>query len=171
MEIKILKVGYLQTNCYILTKGTSAIIIDPGDEYEKISKELKKLNLKAILLTHHHFDHVGALKNFENIKIFDNRNLEEKEYKIDNFKFEVIYTPGHTSDSISFYFKEENKMFTGDFVFKNTIGRTDLDTGNINEMYTSIEKLKTYPRNTKLYPGHGNTTSIEDEIKNNPFFQ
>ncbi len=169
MEIKILKVGYLQTNCYILTKGTSTIIIDPGDEAEKIKKEIKQ-KIKAILLTHHHFDHIGAIKEFKNIKILDNTNLEEKEYKIDDFIFQVIKTKGHTSDSISFYFKEENIMFTGDFVFKNTIGRTDLETGNMKEMEESIEKIKKYPKATKLYPGHGELTTIEEEIKNNPFF-
>lgn len=170
MEIKIIKVGYLETNCYILTKGTEAIIIDPGDDYKKIEKELKNLKLKTILLTHHHFDHIGTLNNFKNIKILDNTNTEEKEYQINKFKFHVIKTPGHTTDSISFYFEEENKMFTGDFVFKNSIGRTDLDTGNLKEMYESIEKLKKYPKKTKLYPGHGEETTLEEELKNNPFF-
>ena len=61
-------------------------------------------------------------------------------------------------------------MFTGDFVFKNTIGRTDLETGNMKEMEESIEKIKKYPKATKLYPGHGELTTIEEEIKNNPFF-
>ncbi len=169
MELKTIKVGYLQTNCYILTEGTSTIIIDPGDEAEKIKKQIKQ-NIKAILLTHHHFDHIGAIKEFKNIKILDNTNLEEKNYEIDDFKFEVIKTKGHTSDSISFYFQKEKIMFTGDFIFKNTIGRTDLETGNMKEMKKSIEKLKKYPKETKLYPGHGDITTIEEEIKNNPFF-
>lgn len=168
MIVKTIKVGYLETNCYILIKDNEALIIDPGDEYNKIKKELKNLNLQAILITHHHFDHVGALHNFKNI-IIDNTS-EAKEYEIGKFKFEIIKTPGHTSDSISFYFKEENMMFVGDFVFENSIGRTDLDTGNYKEMKKSIEKLKTYPINTKLYPGHGNDTTLEIEIKNNPFF-
>ena len=61
-------------------------------------------------------------------------------------------------------------MFVVDFVFENTIGRTDLETGNMKDMEKSIEILKTYPIETILYPGHGNNTTIEKEIKNNPFF-
>ena len=167
MKIKTIKVGYLETNCYILIKGNNALIIDTGDEYSKIKKKIENLNVQAILLTHHHFDHIGALKFFNNIKIID-YNTEEN--KIGDFKFEIIKTPGHTSDSITYYFKEEKIMFVGDFVFEGSIGRTDLDTGNYKEMKKSIEKLKTYPTDTKLYPGHGNNTTLEKEIKNNPFF-
>lgn len=170
MIIKKLIVGYLETNCYILKKNKNCIIVDPGDEYEKIQEQTKDLNIEAILITHHHFDHVGALKYFKNIKIYDYK-LEEKGYKTNSFKFNLIKTNGHTNDSISFYFKEENTIFTGDFVFKNTIGRTDLKTGNIIEMKKSIEKLKKYPKKTKLYPGHGDETILEQELKNNPFFK
>jgi glyoxylase-like metal-dependent hydrolase (beta-lactamase superfamily II) len=170
MILKKIKVGYLETNCYILIKDKDALIIDPGDEYEKIIKETKNLNILGILITHHHFDHVGALNNFKNIEIYDSTNLEEKEYSIKKFKFKVIKTKGHTDDSISFYFEEEKIMFVGDFVFKNSIGRTDLETGNYEEMKKSIKKIKTYPKNTKIYPGHGEETTLEMELKNNPYF-
>ena len=169
MIIKTVKVGYLETNCYILIKDNNALIIDPGDEYNKICEYTKNLNIEAILITHYHFDHIGALDKFKNIKIID-YNSEEQQYQIGEFKFEIIKTPGHTEDSISFYFKEEKMMFVGDFVFENTIGRTDLETGNMKDMEKSIEILKTYPIETILYPGHGNNTTIEKEIKNNPFF-
>lgn len=169
MEIKTLKVGYLQTNCYIITNNKKALIIDPGDEGDKIKENIKGLDLQAILITHSHFDHVGALNHFKNIKIYDNNNLEEKEYELIDLKFKVIKTKGHTNDSISFYFKEQNIMFTGDFIFEGTIGRTDLETGNIEEMKKSIEKLKKYPINTIIYPGHGNKTTLENELKTNPY--
>ncbi len=168
MIIKTIKVGYLETNCYILIKDDEALIIDPGDEYNKIKENIKNLNVQAILITHHHFDHIGALKKFKN-KIIDN-NSKEQEYKIGKFEFEIIKTPGHTNDSVSFYFKKENVMFVGDFVFQNSIGRTDLESGNNLDMKKSIEKLKTYPIKTEIYPGHGNKTTLEIEIKNNPFF-
>ena len=168
MTIKNVKVGFLQENCYILNIDDEALIIDPGDEYEKIKETLGTLKLKAILITHRHFDHIGALPYFKNTKIYEYKNLEEKEYKIGKFKFDVIYTKGHTSDSITFYFKETKDMFTGDFLFKNAIGRTDLKTGNDIEMQKSIEKIKKYP-NVKIYPGHGETTTLEEEIKNNPY--
>lgn len=170
MEIKTLKVGYLQTNCYIIINNNKALIIDPGDEGELIRKNIKGLDLQAILITHSHFDHIGALKHFENTKVYDDKNLEEKEYKLIDLKFNVIKTKGHTNDSISFYFKNQNIMFTGDFVFEGTVGRTDLETGNMEEMKKSIEKIKEYPLNTIIYPGHGNKTVLEKELKTNPYF-
>lgn len=169
MEIKTLKVGYLQTNCYIIINNGKALIIDPGDEGERIKENIKGLDLQAILITHSHFDHIGALNHFKNIKIYDNNNLEEKEYELIDLKFNVIKTKGHTNDSISFYFKEQNIIFTGDFIFEGTIGRTDLETGNIEEMEKSIKKIKKYPLNTIIYPGHGNKTTLEKEIKTNPY--
>lgn len=170
MNVRIIKVGYLQTNCYILVRNRSAIVIDPGDEYEKIVSELKDLDLIAILITHHHFDHVGAIEYFKNVVVYDYNNLDEKEYQLGDFSFEVLYTKGHTDDSVSFYFKKEKIMFTGDFVFENSIGRTDLETGNDYLMHESIEKLKRYPSDIKLYPGHGNVTFLSKELENNPFF-
>lgn len=169
MIIKRIIVGYLQTNCYILIKEKDALIIDPGDEYEKIKKEIENFNVQAILITHHHFDHVGALKQFKNIKIIDYMS-EQKKRKIGNFNFEIIETKGHTEDSVSYYFKEENTMFVGDFVFKESIGRTDLETGNNIEMKKSIEKLKSFPLETKICPGHGEETILKNEIEYNPFF-
>ena len=61
-------------------------------------------------------------------------------------------------------------MFTGDFLFEGTIGRTDLESGNIKEMKKSIEQIKKYPKQTKIYPGHGEITTLEKEIQTNPYF-
>ena len=169
MEIKKLKVGYIRTNCYILIEDEDVIIIDPGDEYEKIKEETKDLNIQAILITHYHFDHVGALTKFKNIEIYDYKTTNKK-IKLKNFEFEIIETKGHTNDSVSFYFKNENKMFVGDFVFQNTIGRTDLETSNHDDIMKNIEKIKKYPENTEIYPGHGNNTILKEELINNPFF-
>ncbi len=170
MDIKQIKVGYLHTNCYILIIENDAIIIDPGDEFEKIEQQTKNKKIQAILITHNHQDHIGAIHKFKNIKKYDYSNTEEKTYKIKKFEFEVIRTKGHTSDSVTYYFKKQNTMFVGDFIFQNSIGRTDLETGNIEEMKKSINKIKTYPPKTKIYPGHGNTTTLYKELKNNPFF-
>jgi glyoxylase-like metal-dependent hydrolase (beta-lactamase superfamily II) len=169
MEIKQLKVGYIRTNCYILINEKDAIIIDPGAEYEKIKEEIKELNVQAILVTHYHFDHVGTLPHFKNIKTYDYKQVNKK-IKIKNFEFEIIETKGHTSDSVSFYFEKEKMMFVGDFIFQNTIGRTDLETSNMNDMKKNINKIKKYPKEIKIYPGHGNTTILSEEIMNNPFF-
>ena len=86
MEIERVEVGYLQANCYILKKGKNAIIIDPGDNGKLLLEKTKNLKIEAILITHHHFDHIGALKYFNNIQIIDNKNKKNTE----NFKFEII---------------------------------------------------------------------------------
>lgn len=169
MIVKKVKLGYIRTNCYILIEENEAIIVDPGDEYEKIKAEIKDLKVKAILITHYHFDHVGALSKFKNIEIYDYRKPKAK-YKIKDFEFEIIETSGHTTDSVSFYFEKEKKLFTGDFIFQNTIGRTDLETSNYEELIKNINKIKKYPNNIEIYPGHGNQTILEQELKNNTFF-
>ena len=148
MNIKRIVVGKLEENCYILEKEGRYLVIDPGDEFEKIDAEIKG-PLEEILVTHHHFDHVGALKDLE-----DKYNIKANEFKKETFKYEVIATPGHTNDSKTFYFPEEKVMFTGDFLFYNSIGRMDLPTGSQEDMQKSLENISNYPLITKIYPGH-----------------
>lgn len=168
MNIKKIPVGPLQANCYILTIGDDNIIIDPGSEDEKIKKNIKgKVN--SILVTHSHDDHIGALEELQktfNCPVYSFYNLKSQKYKINSFCFEVIYTKGHTDDSVTYYFYKDRIMFTGDFLFKGTIGRTDLDTGNIFEMKKSIDIIKKY-HDIKIFPGHGDETTIDYEKKNN----
>ena len=174
MDIKTVVTGYLDENCYILIKNGTCLIVDPGDDYQKIKEEIGENKVLGVLITHSHFDHIGALRNFlvkRSIKIFKKSNLiENKEYQIGDFNFEVVYTPGHSKDSVTFYFKEENIMFIGDFVFKESIGRTDLPGGSDEEMKNSIQKLIAYEDNIELYPGHYDKTTIGYEKENNPFF-
>ena len=172
MKIKQIRVGFMKTNCYILEKDNKVIIIDPGEDADKIEKELKNKKVLGVVITHYHYDHVGALSRIINkykCNIYDYYSLEEKEYIIENFKFEVIFTPGHCLDSISLYFKEDKKYFTGDFLFKETVGRCDLPTSSFDEMKKSIEKIKKYPEGN-VYPGHGSSTTLSHEIKYNPYF-
>jgi len=75
-----------------------------------------------------------TIKEFKNIDVYSFDNLEEREYNIGLFKFKVIFNPGHSSDSVSYYFYKDNLLFCGDFIFKNNIGRCDLPNGNIKEM-------------------------------------
>lgn len=164
MKIDKVVVGALKTNCYILSKGNNCIIIDPGDEYNKIKKVIGLKKVIGIIVTHYHFDHIGALNNFNKTIIYDINNLEEKENIIGDFKFEVIYTPGHKDDCISIYFKEDEVMFTGDFIFKGTIGRMDLEGGSVPDMKNSLEKIKKYNKNIIIYPGHGDNTILKNEI-------
>ena len=173
MKIKNIKVGYLKCNCYILESDNNVLVIDPGDEYEKIKKELGAKKVKGILITHNHFDHIGCINNIVNdykTEFYSFNNLEEKGYEIGDFNFDVIYTPGHSKDSITFYFKEENIMFTGDFLFYDTIGRCDLLESDYSIMLKSIKKISEYEDDIKVYPGHGSSTILGKEKLNNPYF-
>lgn len=171
MKIEIVKVGYLATNCYILKKDNKALVIDPGDEIDKINKVIGDSQVVGVLITHNHFDHIGALSNFSKEKIYDYSNLEEKEYNIEGFKFKVIHTPGHSKDSVGYYFEEYKSLFCGDFIFYENIGRCDLPTGDFDVMKESINKIKKYPNDITIYPGHGEFTTLEHEINNNIYFK
>lgn len=172
MIVETLVLGELDTNCYLLRKDNKVIVIDPADEVDKIINKIGNDKLVGIIIPHNHFDHVGALKKLKkhfNAKVYDKNNLNEKEYDIEDFNFKIIYTPGHTDDSISVYFEKEKIMFVGDFIFKNSIGRTDLG-GNMKDMINSISMIKKY-NDVTIYPGHGEITDIESEKYNNYYFK
>ena len=174
MEVKTIKVGYLEANCYIIEHDGNCIVVDPGDDAYLIENQIGNNKLLGILVTHSHSDHVGALGTIAkryNAPIFDFKNLVEKKYQLGNINFQVIQNPGHSKDSISFYFYEYNFMMVGDFVFKNTVGRTDLEGGNTEEMMASLRKISLFPKQIKLYPGHGDTTTLKEEIENNYYFK
>lgn len=174
MEVKTVVTGYLDENCYLLIKNNTCLVVDPGDDYNKIKAEIGDNKVLGVLITHSHFDHIGALRNFltkRSIKIFKKSNLEEKEYKIGDFTFKCIHTPGHSKDSVTFYFEEEKIMLIGDFIFKESIGRTDLPGGSDEEMKQSLAKIKEYPDDITLYPGHNEITTLGYEKANNPYLQ
>ena len=168
MKIEIVKVGFLETNCYILSCDSHVLVIDPGDEYNRIIDKIGDRIIEGIIITHHHFDHVGAVKYFNNVAVYDYANIDK--FKSTYFNFKVIKTPGHTRDSITLYFESEQLMFVGDFIFKNSIGRTDLDGGNALDMQKSIALIKKYPKDITIYPGHGDKTSLGYEIEHNYYF-
>ncbi len=174
MNIKKVITGYLDENCYILIKNNECLVVDPGDDFTKIKEAIGDAKILGVLITHSHFDHIGALRNFltkRSIKIFKKSNLEEKDYTIGSFKFECIYTPGHSKDSVSFYFAEDKALFDGDFIFKESIGRTDLPGGSDTDMQQSITKILTYPDDTKIYPGHNEETTLKEEKENNSYLK
>lgn len=204
LRLKILK--NLIENCYIVFDNNSleAVIIDPGGELDFIKKIIKKYNLKLkfILLTHAHFDHIGAvskLKNKYQLKVLINKNdllllksnfiqnlfifkLNFKKIKVDgylennqeinfgNLKIKVIYTPGHTLGSSCFLIDEI--LFSGDTLFKNSIGRCDLPFSDCNLLLKSIkEKLLNLNDKIMVFAGHGFKTTIGKEKKQNPFLK
>lgn len=174
MIINKIIVGELQTNCYIIEKNNECLLIDPGAEYLKIKEFIKDKNIIGILITHNHFDHVGCVKDLVreyNIPIYDNNNLKEGINYISTFTIDVIKTYGHTMDSITFYFEDDKVMFTGDFLFYDTIGRCDFIESNYEEMLKSIDRIKGYDDDIIIYPGHGVKTYLGREKKYNIYFR
>lgn len=172
MNIKTVVVGDLKTNCYILEKGNNAIVIDPGADGDKIISNIEQ-KVIGIIITHSHDDHVGAMMdimNKYNCPIYNGNNLADGKHSIENFSFEVIHTPGHKDDSITLYFKEDNIMFVGDFIFKGGIGRTDLEGASPYDMKQSINLILKYPKETILYPGHFGRTTLGEEENNLNYF-
>lgn len=214
MIIKTLIVGPFQCNCTILVceKTREAVIIDAGDEFAKIKKELQILDikLKYSLHTHAHLDHIGAvseLKRFtSNTKIclhkadqdlyeklpiqgqmfgfqYDvppqvDHNLEhEEKLSFGDHKFSVIHTPGHSPGGVCFQFAEgeisdKPHLFTGDTLFRESVGRSDLWGGDHRTLVKSIkDRIFTLEEETVVLPGHGSKTSVSYEARNNPFLK
>ena len=148
-------------------------IIDPsefGPCDEKIDEKYKKLDF--ILVTHHHFDHVGGnteLKKKYNSKILgfekDEKRIpgidillkDDQNFKIGNLEFKTLFVPGHTSGHIAFYFEKEKVVFTGDTLFSLGCGR--VFEGTCQQMFESLNKIKNLPGDTKIYCGHEYTLS------------
>lgn len=172
MKVDIVKTGYLEENCYILSKDNNVLIIDPGDEFYKIKERIGNKTVLAVLITHYHFDHIGALNEVieeYNTKVIDFKS--KKNIEIQDFKFEIIDTKGHKEDAVTYYFREEKIMFVGDFIFKESIGRCDLEGGDFTEMKKSLSKIKKYDKDIILYPGHGPSTTLKNELKNNIYME
>ena len=206
-NIKIGKItlGAVGTNCYFVYREGSpdCIFFDPADSGSYIYEQLRErgFNIKAIYLTHAHFDHIwgcNELRELTGAKVYayeEERVLCESaeknvsaqagrpytvkvdEYLRDNalitegdITFKLLATPGHTIGSCCYYFEEAGILICGDTLFQASVGRTDLPTGSESVMLRSIdEKLMCLPDETKVYPGHGPSTTIGYERVNNPF--
>ncbi|HIY58117.1 MAG TPA: MBL fold metallo-hydrolase [Candidatus Tetragenococcus pullicola] len=202
MQVNRVVTGEIEENCYLVWEDDQLLIIDPGADSPRIIEEINKTEAKplAILLTHAHFDHIGAvdtLRDFYHIEVYlsplekdwlqdpslnlsasfeesiivrpAEKELENKEYQLGNLSFKVVSTPGHSIGSVSFIF--ENFVIAGDTLFRGSIGRSDLPTGNLEQLLESIQsQLFTLPNQFPVYPGHGAPTTIEVEKRSNPFF-
>lgn len=204
MEVKKIVVGILETNCYLVAKDGALLIIDPGDEPEKIISVIRASGFlpRAILLTHGHWDHFGAsaaLKEEFGVKIYVHEldrpyvsdpykctfkdfpflkdyatevdeTFTEGKITIEEFSFEVIHAPGHSRGSCCFYFREEKVLFSGDVLFRGSVGRVDLSCSEPEKMRDSLKKLASLPDDVVVYPGHGMSTTIKTEKHFNLFF-
>jgi len=198
-----LVVGQLQTNCYVLQSQSEALIVDPGDEPERILRFVKdiKATPKLIVATHTHFDHVLGvdevrkatktqfLIHHDDLPMLQSMQSRVRQFmgfevppppKVDGYikdgdslkvgdeTIRVLHTPGHSPGSISL--SGNGYVLTGDALFNQSIGRTDLPGGDLNTLIYSIrEKLFKLDDDTTVYPGHGPETTIGDEKLANPF--
>ncbi len=174
---------------YILSSKNEALIIDPHisllDEYKKYLTK-NKLTLKLIVDTHTHADHfslAAVLKKQFNAPVLmhekaisdvaDRRIKDNDRIDIDGSSLKVIYSPGHTDDAVSLY--GQGGLFSGDVLLIDSVGRTDFQNGSPESMFDTLQKLKTLPDETILFPGHDyrehRSSTIAKEKQSNPFLK
>ena len=205
MILKKLVTGPFETNCYIVGSESNkeGMIIDPGDEAKEILKSVKdlRLDIKLIVITHGHFDHIGALKEVEEaigakvaIHVDDAYFLQKRPLHT-TFGFSYPDTPppdrllksGDSIDVGALHFVVlhtpghspggicllgQGVVFSGDTLFNYGIGRTDFPGGSYNQLMNSIHtKLMVLPDDTIVYSGHGPDTTIGNERRGNPFLR
>ena len=195
LQIQTLPLGAYQTNCYLVYEDNSpgCAVIDPGFEPETVLLTARRLGkqVEAILLTHGHFDHVGAVKAIAaatHCRVY----LHEAEqsmppqltagslYYTDTYTegdqicaggviFRVMHTPGHTPGSVCLITGEH--MFSGDTLFADSCGRTDLPGGDWSVIRQSLNRLAKLDKNYSVHPGHGESTALDKEKMYNPYMR
>ena len=197
MFFKQVHVGPMQNFSYIIGDSGEAAVVDAGWETDKLIKIAtdEKLKINKIILTHCHYDHVQKtyeLASKTNAEVYFHENdyneikktIKNNAIQIHKLKnndsinvgkerIKVIHTPGHTNGAICLLV--ENKLLTGDTLFVNAIGRTDLPGGNALTLFESLQKLKKLNDDVEIYPGHDYGeipfSTIGNEKKNNPYFK
>ena len=195
LKIHILTLGLYQTNTYIIHNETSrtCCVIDPGYEAYDILDKVYELGLtvEAILLTHGHFDHVGAVRDIvaetgcsvylhtadlAMPPMFTGGPLHHTDSYTDGdilhlagLTISVLHTPGHTPGCVCLLC--ENAIFSGDTLFAQGCGRTDLPGGDWNTIVASLNRLAKIEGNFWVYPGHGESTTLAQEKRYNPYMR
>ena len=196
LKLTTLTVGSIGTNCYIIYKEDtkSAVVIDPSDDATLVQARIDALGLKvlAILLTHGHFDHGGDVKRLlkkQKAPVY----LQEADRKLpswlthlllgaetvsyadgdlldfEGLRFKVLQTPGHTPGSVCLLCGD--MLFAGDTLFAGSCGRTDLPGGSWEQMRDSLCRLASLEGDYKVFPGHGEATTLEEERRSNPYME
>lgn len=210
MDVAMFTVGPVQENCYLLrvdAEATAAVMVDPGEEPEKLLAGLEAAgvtSLEAILLTHTHFDHVGAVAPlakatgapvycpelerhvladimayvpYAGFGPYESWEAEHvvaggEHLTLAGLEIDVLFTPGHSPGHVSYAFADHGVLASGDVLFQDSVGRTDLPGGDSSVLMASIAALLgTYGPETTVLPGHMGTTTLGRERKSNPFLQ
>ena len=195
VRVETVVVGPLSTNAYVICNNDSCVVVDPGDEAWKIMRALRGRKVLAVIATHLHFDHVGAVKDI--VKLtgapfmvhrldwelrdkyaelamswgFKAPALPEPTFVDEGFTaplgLRIMHTPGHSPGSISII--GYGFVLTGDTLFSGSVGRTDLPGGDDEALLRSVCRLyRGLSRNFVVYPGHGPPTTIGEEAEDNP---
>lgn len=197
MKVKLLRVGPIGTNCYILEDDQTnlAAVIDPGDEPELIQEALEKegVEVRYLLLTHGHYDHTTAVPALHRVypqadiyihqadangagstlfplagEVDDLKLYDEGDViRLGDHEIQVLHTPGHSPGSVTL--KVEDVLFTGDTLFAGTCGRTDLRGGSYEQIMQSLKRLGELKGDFHVCPGHEATSTLERERRSNPF--
>lgn len=197
MNVKMLQVGPLGTNCYILEDEAAheAAVIDPGGDAPEIIKALEGAELRCILLTHGHYDHTGGVaelaKAFPQAAVYihekdfydvdrslfplsaqlDSVNFygEGDEITLGGIKAEILYTPGHSEGSVTL--RCGDILFCGDTLFAGSCGRTDFPGGSVPKMLASLRRLGKLEGNLRVCPGHMDLSTLDEERAHNPYLR
>ena len=195
MKLHTLALGAYETNCYILWADgcKECIVIDPGYEPERVMGAVKSLEkeLRAILLAHGHFAHVGGVREIFSQTDCDiylcpadcampeqmtagplcytNSYQDGDILNLAGLTLRVLHTPGHTPGSVCLLC--ENSLFAGDTLFAGSCGRTDLPGGSWTELQASLSRLKSLEAEYTVYPGHGEATTLSNEKRYNPYMR
>jgi hydroxyacylglutathione hydrolase len=208
MDVRMFTVGPVQENCYLFRRdgSDSALIVDPGEEAPKLLAAIDELGVKldGILLTHTHFDHVGAVApvakatgaevwvpelekqvladimsyvpwaGFGPYESWDAEHTLSggERLELAGFEIDVLFTPGHSPGHVTYSIADEQAVFSGDVLFQQSVGRTDLPGGDWPTLLDSIGRLvDELPEDTRVYPGHMGLTTLGAERAHNPFLQ
>jgi len=195
VRVETVVVGPLSTNAYVICNNDSCVVVDPGDEVWKIMRVLRGRKVLAVIATHLHFDHVGAVRDIVELTGtpfmvhrldwelrdayaelamswgFKAPILPEPTFVNEGFTapldLRVIHTPGHSPGSVSII--GDGFVLTGDTLFSGSVGRTDLPGGDDEALIESVCRLyRELPGSFIVYPGHGPSTTVGEEAGNNP---
>jgi len=205
LDVEMLTVGPIAENCFLLRRegGDRVLVVDPGEEAERILAAAREMGeVEAILVTHCHFDHIGAVAPvaaatgapvycpeieapvladimrfvpWDGFGPFDSYAADEtvkggETLELAGLELDVIPTPGHAPGHVTYSVRGENAIFSGDVLFRGSVGRVDLPGSNGPTLLESLRELfDSLPEETVVYPGHMETTTLGEELASNPF--